>query len=305
MCTSPEPAAQSGGVIISGAIDKVAGDIVGGNLLKFGVDVEGVRSVFRQELARIVPIAQTVASYTDRAAQLIEFPYATTPYELFEIVEPQPYTYLTTTALRELIHGAGQPSHIVGLAAELIPSIWNSNPNVAGILSIMLGSFGEMWQPADQLVSKLEQLCDGAIRSGDWSRVASIEPLAFALGAKGSLDIHRRLVGRLIEEPHWRDADSSRVREYYGTVGIEIASILRHWDDPFRKGLLRVNDVGRVMNLLLSTDGTLVKGRTRQRVLALLEEHAVALKDFGEGALARRVNQLVTALLHIAKISSQ
>jgi hypothetical protein len=67
-----------------------------------------------------------------------------------------------------------------------------------------------------------------------------VEPLAFALGANGHHGIHKRVLERLIEERHWRNADSTRILEYYGTVGVKIAAILRHWRDPFRTGLLRV-----------------------------------------------------------------
>lgn len=245
-----------------------------------------------------------IASSTDQSAQLIEFPNATTVFKLFEVVAPQPYTYPTTAALRELIQRTGQPIRLLELAAEVIPNVWDTHANVAGILSTMLSTNVDLWRPTEILLSKLEQLCDGAIESGDWSRVASVEPLAFALGAKGRPSVHRRVLERLIEESHWRDTDSVRIREYYGTVGVEIAAILRHWHDPLRKGLLRVNDVARLMHLLLSADRSLANDTVQQMVLTLLEQHAVALKDCGEDALACRVNELVMALRHVGKKSS-
>lgn len=265
----------------------------------FSVDLlRGLKRVREDAAKRAL---QAVAGSTDLSAQLIEFPYATTVFKLFEIVAPQPYTYPTTAALRELIHRAGQPVQLLGLAAEVIPSIWESHANVAGILSTMLSTNADMWQPTEILLLKLEQLCDRAVQSGDWSRIASVEPLAFALGAKGHLDIHRRVLERLIEESHWRGTDAARIREYYGTVGVEIAAVIRHWDDPRRKGLLRVNDIARLMDLLLSEDGSLVKGIAQHTVLDLLEKHALALKGCGEGALAGRVNELVMALRYTGK----
>ncbi len=122
--------------------------------------------------------------------------------------------------------------------------------------------------------------------------------MAFALGAKGHNDVHRRVLERLIEERHWRDTDAGRVREYYGTVGVQIAAIARHWLDPFRKGLLHVNDVSRLMDLLLSADRYLLKPTTQQTVLDLLAQHALALRDCGQAELARRVDELVGALRH-------
>jgi len=50
MCPSPKSGGQSGGVNISGVVGSVGGDIVGGNK---GLDEEGVRRVFREELSAI------------------------------------------------------------------------------------------------------------------------------------------------------------------------------------------------------------------------------------------------------------
>jgi hypothetical protein len=132
------------------------------------------------------------------------------------------------------------------LTAVVIPDVWNTHPNVTGILSTTLSNNVDLWQPTELILSKLEELCDRAIGSGDWSKVASLEPLAFALGGKGRYNIHRRVLERLIEESHWRDADAARIRDYYGTAGIKISALIRHWRDPWRKGLLHVNDVARL-----------------------------------------------------------
>lgn len=237
----------------------------------------------------------------DQTAGLIEFPHANTAFKLFEIVAAQPYTYPTTAAIRELIQRAKEPTRLMNLTAEVIPSIWKTHANVAGILSTLLSTASDLWQPAEAILLKLEELCNSAIQVGDWSQVASVEPLAFALGAKGHHGIHRRVLERLIEERHWRNADSTRIQEYYGTVGVQITAILRHWHDPFRKGLLRVNDVARLMDLLLSSDQTLSTLTARQTALDLLDQHALALKECGEVTLAARVDQLAAGLRHVAK----
>jgi hypothetical protein len=248
----------------------------------------------REEAARKEHVNARVSAH--QTAQLIEIPYVGTDLKLFEIIAPQPYTFDTITTLRGLVRSAKEPSRILQIATELIPSVWDTNANVAGILSSMLSTNGNYWQPSKPMLSKLEQLCDVAIQSGDWSRVGLVEPLAFALGAKGSRDIHRRTLERLVEEPRWRSADSSRNEGYYGTLGVRIAAILRHWHDPYRNGLLRVHDAPRLMDLLLSMDWSLASNGTRQAVLALLEQHALALKDLGEGTLAGRVHELLVAL---------
>jgi hypothetical protein len=215
---------------------------------------------------------------------------------VFEIVKAQPYTFATTATLRELMNRAGQASRLLDLTSEVIPGIWSTHPNAAGILSTLLSVAVDLWQPTMPVLEKLTQLCERARQDGDWTQVASVEPLAFALCAKGQADIYRQILERLVEDWHWRESDALRIREYYGTVGVEIAAIFRHWQDPFRQGLIRANDVARLMDLLLSADKTLAKSSTQKKLLDLLDQHASILKDNGEFTLATRVNELVVAL---------
>jgi flavin-binding protein dodecin len=241
------------------------------------------------------------ASPRDDTASLIEFPHAETTYKMFEIVGAQPYSFTTTSAIREALRRAGQPSRLLDLASEVIPEIWDTHPNAAGILSTLLSTAVDVWQPTHSVLEKLRQLCDTAIQAGDWTQVASAEPLAFALGAKGHPEVHRRLLERLIEDRHWREADAARIRKYYGTIGVEIAAIVRHWHDPLREGLLRANDVARLIDLLLSGDETLAKPFAKHTLLDLLEQHALVLADCGEVELASRINELSVALRHLGK----
>lgn len=124
-----------------------------------------------------------------------------------------------------------------------------------------------------------------------------MNPLAFAIAAQGRPDAHRKVLEGLIGDPKWRRADAARIRDYYGNVGIEIAAILRHWKDPFRKGLLRANDVARLINLLLSGDKTLTSHFARRTLLDLLAENAKVLSDSGARDLALSVNEIVKAFL--------
>lgn len=226
----------------------------------------------------------------DRSAGLIEFPYARNVYELFESVSGQHYSYMTTATLRELMHWAGQPPGVLNLAGEVIAGIGDGHQNVVGILSTVLSVCVDAWQPTDALLVKFEQLCDGAIREGDWSRITSTEPLSFILAVKGRPDVHRRVLERLIENHRWRTADATRMRNYYGSVGAEINAIRRHWSEPWRQGLVRVNDVGLLMDLLVSSDNALPNGAAQGMVLDLLAHHAEVLRQCGEVEMARRVN---------------
>ena len=109
-------------------------------------------------------------------------------------------------------------------------------------------------------------------------------------------EIHRRVLERLINDSHWREADVARNRQYYGTAGVRIAAIIRHWHDPFRHGLLRANDVSRLIDLLFSSDNTLARPITRGTLVGLLDQNASVLAQCGEAALARRVKEMVAAL---------
>jgi len=232
----------------------------------------------------------------DQSGLLIEFPHATTIYKLFEVLAPQAYTFPTTAALRDFLRRAERPSRMLDLAPEVIVGTWDSHPNVAGILSTLLSNNIDYWKPTPKVLEKLEQLCQAAIESNEWTRAALVEPLAFAVAAQGRPDAHRKLLECLITDTRWRDADAVRESYYYGGVGIQIAAILRHWRDPFRKGLLRANDVARLIDLLLSNDKILEGPFARQTLLDLLVAHARVLSDSGAPDLARCVNDFVEAL---------
>ena len=238
---------------------------------------------------------QRLPDAMDPSAKLVELPFVQTTYKLFELIEGQSYGFRTTCSLRDLLRAGEAPSRVIDLAAEVVAGVWNDHPNVAAFLSTLLSNNLDLWRPSASLIAKLHQLCDSAIEADDWTRVAQAEPLAFALGAKGAPDVHARLLERLITNPKWRKADVSRVREYYGTVGNEIASIVRHWRDPFRQGLLRANDVARLMDLLLSADGTF-SPLANHALVDLLAQHAKVLVEHGQADSAHKVAELLDAL---------
>jgi hypothetical protein len=237
----------------------------------------------------------------DASGIMIEFPHAMTVYKLFEVLAPQTYTYVTTAGLRDLLRGAERPSFLLDLAPEVIVGTWESHQNVAGILSTLLSNNIDYWKPTPEVLEKLNRLCQAAIASNDWTRVALVEPLAFAVAAQGHPEVHKKLLERLIGDARWRDADASRELQYYGGVGIQIAAILRHWRDPFRKGLLHANDVARLIDLLLSNDKLLARTFGQQALLDLLAAHAQVLSDHGAPDLARRVYDFVAALRFTAR----
>ena len=231
----------------------------------------------------------------DTSARLIELGHVDSIYKLFEVVTPQTYTFATTFAMRDLLRGSENPVRLLNLGAQLIEGVWDSHRHVAGILSTILSNNLDYWQPQMPTLAKLKQLCASAIADGDWSRVAVIEPLAFALAGKEYRDIHQQILERLVSSSNWRKADTSRIREYYGDSGVELAAIIRHWKDPFRTGLLRANDVGRLIDLVVSKEVVLASP-VRESILDLLVEHATVLSDSGAPELARAVADLVVGM---------
>ena len=232
----------------------------------------------------------------DHSATLVEFPYIATTEKLFEVSIHQPYRYPVAMAMRDLIVASGPRPRVFDLIPEVIVGTWHIHPNVAGLLATLLCNTIHYWHPSAQVLEKLEALCRAAIRADDWSRVASVEPLAFALGTKGRLEIQKKILERIVSAKRWRERDIQRVRKYYGTAGIEIAAILRHWNDPLRKGLLRANDVGRLIDLLMSNDTILRQPAARRKLLKLLADHAEVLSKHGAPELARSVAAFVEAL---------
>lgn len=178
----------------------------------------------------------------------------------------------------------------------MIISIWDSYPDVAGILATLLCNAIDLWRPSRQVLNKLQRLCRAAINSDDWSLVASVEPLAFAIAAQGEVEAHKNVLERIVSDTHWRERDVARVRQYYGNVGAELGAILRHWNDPLRKGALRANDVGRLMDLIISNDTAMLQPNGKRFLLDLLLQHAKVLSGAGEHSVARSVTDLVAAL---------
>lgn len=243
----------------------------------------------------------------DPSVLLIDFPYVESKYKLFEILNAQPYTYRTTSALRDDLRASDtRSSPLLDLATELIPEISDREPKVAGILSTLLSTNIDLWQPTARMVCTLESICHDLIVDGNWTRVALIEPLAFAVAAKGHADVHRQFLKRFLEDRHWRETIVDRDKQYYETLGARVAAIRRHWRDPIRAGLLRANDTARLIDLLLSMGNTLgTSASSRASLIDLLDQNAHILASCGEVELARRVGDFLAAVCFEHTIRSQ
>lgn len=248
----------------------------------------------REDMARRE--LQNSTTRTDGSAVLIELPYADTADKLVEIIAPQEYTFETTSSVRTIVRATSRGKRLLELVPEVIIGAWDIHPNVAGILATLLSASLATWEPKSSLLSKLEQLCSRAITSDEWPRVALVEPVAFAVAAKGHPDPQRQVLRRLVNPTKWRKQDAARQKKYYGSVGAEIAAVIRHWDHHYRTGLLRAHDVGRLMDLMFSESLLLKSPDAKSRLIRLLEAHAQVLADNGERELARAATDFVQAL---------
>ncbi len=252
--------------------------------------LRGLKSL-REALSHREYIGQEKQS--DQSTVLINLPYVDSKYQLFAVILPQPYTYAVTSSVRELLARAEQPSRVMDLASEIIIESWQSHPSVAGILATMLSSNIDRWQPKHTHAAKLDDLCIEVVSKDDWSRVATVEPLAFAKSGIGDSTAHRAILERFVTSRAGRDADAQRVRTYYGTNGTTLTALFRHWHNDRPRGpLFGANDVGRAMDALTNAA---LQGRSRQAVVKLLASHSTALVEAGENQTARQVMELVSA----------
>lgn len=230
------------------------------------------------------------------SSQLIEFPYVVTTGKLLDLLNLETYDFTTALKLQNMLPLSPSYQRLLGLVPDVIIHTWDTHPNVAGLLATLLCNVSDHWHPTERVMAKLDELCIMALNADDWTRVASVEPLAFALGAQGRTDTQRKVLDRIVSGTQWRERDIVRVKEYYGDAGVELGAIVSHWNDPLRQGLLKANDVGRLMDLVLSNDRTLVQSGGKDKLLDFLLDHARVLAANGATEAARTVADFVAAL---------
>ena len=259
-----------------------------------GFSVKTLRGLKRSHEEKTAKEFSRATLVGDQSACVIELPYTTNAYKLFEIIQTQPYTYATTSVLREQLRRTQSRSNLLDLASEVLVGTWDEYPEVAGILATWLGNNSDLWQPLPTLMDKMEQLCIDEISADDWTLVASINPLAFALLGKKRPKIYQKTLERTICNRHWREADAAHALRYYGNQGTEMSAIIRHLEEGLRPNLLGTYDAPRIIDLLLAHNTDLNRPSTRNRVLHdLLMRQAAVLATNNEVKLARYVTELV------------
>lgn len=258
--------------------------------------VEALRGLKAIRKARAREEFRRGGSSEESSNLLIEFPYVVTSEKLVDIIRPQAYSYQNALTLHDLLVDSPFRERILELIPEVIIHTWDCHPDIAGLLATLLCNIIELWHPSSSVMTKLDELCGKALRADDWTRVASVEPLGFALAAQGRSETQKRVLERIVSPSHWRERDIARVKKYYGGVGVELGAIMSHWRDPLRKGLLQANDVGRLMDVILSNDKHLEKSAGRNGLLNLLLEHAKVLSACGAPEAGRNVIDFVEGL---------
>jgi len=227
-------------------------------------------------------------------ARLVELPEVSNTYELLDIVRPQTYDFGTTFEIRQQIRLARDPGRLLDLISNLAVELWGSvTDDVVNILVVLLSCNLATWHPQEPTLAKLDSLCRIEIANDHWPHVSAVEPLAFAIGAKGYQQTHRSMLQRIVESEHWQKAQVEQSERYYGGSGKQLSAILRHTRDPFRKDLLLANDVARLMHLLSKPTPDLRRTGTAKKAIQLLQMSADVLFQFGEPQLSRKVSNVI------------
>jgi hypothetical protein len=136
---------------------------------------------------------------------------------------------------------------------------------VAGLVASLLVTLNQHWHPSRAELDKLSGICLNVLSDGNGKLVGVIDPLAFALGQQAfrrsehepSLtkltEAQSKHLELLISDWEWRLADTIRMTTYYESTERYKRGLLRHMenaDDDRREGLLRANDVGRLLSLV-------------------------------------------------------
>ncbi len=233
------------------------------------------------------PFIADLAPVTSVHARLIELSVTKNENELYEIISGQSYVYSTTSEARDEIAAHRTPETVLDWTAEILVDCWgDGEAELLGICGVLLSSF-ELWNPPTSVLDEVENLCVREIKERDHMLIGVVEPLAFALAAKGRPVPHRAFLTAIVAEEHWREAEHARSRRYYGSDSRKALAVSRHMRDPLRAGLLRANDVGRLMGLLTRPTPDLARPRARALLRGLLRESVLELQRAGEFDLVK------------------
>lgn len=183
------------------------------------------------------------------AAHLVELPGVKTPHQLLSLITRQFYTRDTAALISQFLQGP-EGRKITGMAAKLALEHWETDPTTAGLLITVVDTNLDTWTPNKSVTKKLRTLCNKSISDTDCAKIGAIEPAAYALAAKGDQAAFRMFLKGIVGSSPFRSADVARVDFYYGNQMRQFQAYLRHALDSKKVGILRVNNVGRLIHIL-------------------------------------------------------
>lgn len=142
-----------------------------------------------------------------------------------------------------------QRTRVLNFAADILLDGWGHNSAKSGTIATLLSQTWNDWQPTEEVIDQLVAACERAMKKGDAVRVATVQPLSYALGALGKLEFYGKWLETITRKTEWRKADLERNMLYYASRGPhprenQLAAIERHLKDKNRTGLLRAHDIG-------------------------------------------------------------
>ncbi len=169
--------------------------------------------------------------------------------QLETVMDELSYTAEGIKTLRESLPEGPERARVLNAATEILLDGWKHNAGKSGKMATLLSQTSKDWKPAEETVGTLVTICERAMKKDDSARVATVQPLAYALGAIGKLDFYGKWLQTTTMKAPWREADLERNEEYYASkTGTprenQLAAIERHLKDPNRTGLLRAHDIG-------------------------------------------------------------
>jgi hypothetical protein len=233
------------------------------------------------------------------SGQIALIPYHNDPIILRGIISKQTFNYGTTTEMREAYLQSPYVSELLDFSAEYLLDSRNLRDiNTCGILAVMLSVdfLNTLWKPNDSLLRALNDWCSSELSAQNTSLVGVVEPLVFALVQKGFRATHVKYLDAVITNPEWRVADTYHIGSYYEQRAItQIGAIDRHIRD--RRGLLRANDVTRLLNFL---EIEAIES-AEKNIVPLLCKSIRALHSGGEKHLAKTVKESMERILDSRK----
>lgn len=224
----------------------------------------------------------------DPSRSLIAVPSLQRPVDIAAVVATQPYTYLVTRNLRDLLKGRrdrGGP--FLGIIATHLIDTHLSENSLNGIGATLLSTeLSSSWHPQPKTLKRLSDAVLTTLVEETPDKISIVEPLAFALGAKGRTDVHREYLFRVIQHLTWRRADMQRLLRYYGPQIVELLNaIKRHLRTDLPVGLLKVNDLGRLLSVMRTFNDQGSQSLMRQLLVASM----TYLRNSSEHELLRAI----------------